>query len=381
MIPTGGIRIGKFRGIEIYLHWSWFIIFFLLLWVVMQFFQLNLQSPPVRYIPMAIITTFFFFLSVLLHEMSHSVVANRNGVPIRRITLFVFGGVAQMSKDVTTPSVEFKMAIAGPLTSYALSITFGLAAYVAGIRRAGTISFGFLLLAAVNFGLGTFNLIPGFPLDGGRVLRSFLWRRSGNLEKSTRTASRLGQGLASLLVISGITMILLDFVVPQYDLLLSGFWFILIGLFLFQAAVNSYRQVRIRTSLSHLKVGDLVRPGVPAVEASTTLEEVYRLHLQNNPSSTVPVLQRGKLWGSIKLSDLKPFDPSAWSDTPAAHAAKATAREDAADADQPLFEAFTLMERSGRDFLWVIDDGRLIGVVFREDARRLARESGGGNRP
>ena len=289
MIPTGGIRIGKFRGIEIYLHWSWFIIFFLLLWVVMQFFQLNLQSPPVRYIPMAIITTFFFFLSVLLHEMSHSVVANRNGVPIRRITLFVFGGVAQMSKDVTTPSVEFKMAIAGPLTSYALSITFGLAAYVAGILRAGTISFGFLLLAAVNFGLGTFNLIPGFPLDGGRVLRSFLWRRSGNLEKSTRTASRLGQGLAGLLVISGITMILLDFVVPQYDLLLSGFWFILIGLFLFQAAVNSYRQVRIRTSLSHLKVGDLVRPGVPAVEASTTLEEVYRLHPQTNPPSTVPV--------------------------------------------------------------------------------------------
>ncbi len=297
MIPRGGIRIGRFRGIEIFLHWSWFIIFFLLLWVVIQFFKVNVQSPAPRYIPVAVVTTFLFFLSVLLHEMSHSVVANRNGVPIRRITLFVFGGVAQMSRDVTTPGVEFKMAIAGPLASYGLCITFGLAAYAAYVSKAGTVSFGFMLLAAVNFGLGTFNLIPGFPLDGGRVLRSFLWRHSGNFEKSTRTASRLGEGLGGLLIASGIAMIVLDLAAPQYNLMLTGFWFILIGLFLFQAAVNSYRQVQLRTSLANFGVRDLMRPGVPAVDASTTLEEAYRLHLQSAPTSTVPVLQRGKVVG------------------------------------------------------------------------------------
>lgn len=376
MIPRGGIRIGRIRGIEIFLHWSWFIIFFLLLWVVIQFFKVNVQSPAARYIPVAVVTTLLFFLSVLLHEMSHSVVANRNGVPIRRITLFVFGGVAQMSRDVTTPGVEFKMAIAGPLASYGLCITFGLAAYIAYVLKAGTVSFGFILLAAVNFGLGTFNLIPGFPLDGGRVLRSFLWRHSGNFEKSTRTASRLGEGLGGLLIASGIAMIVLDLAAPQYNLMLTGFWFILIGLFLFQAAVNSYRQVQIRTSLANFGVRDLMRPGVPAVDASTTLEEAYRLHLQNAPTSTIPVLQRGQLWGSIKLADLRSVEPSYWPDTPALQAAKPIGPSDAIDLEQPLFDALMMMERSRRDFLWVTEDGRLAGVIFRDDARRMASDAG-----
>ena len=210
MVPKKGIRIGEFRGIAIYLHWSWFIVFFLLLWVVVQFFQLNVQSSPWRYVPVSILTTFLFFLSVLLHEFSHSIIANRNGVPIRRITLFVFGGVAQMSRDVTSPGVEFKMAVAGPLCSYVLCLVFGGAAYLAYILGAGTISFGFILLSAVNFGLGTFNLVPGFPLDGGRILRSLLWHHSGDLEKSTRTASRLGEGLGGLLIAGGAAMFLLD---------------------------------------------------------------------------------------------------------------------------------------------------------------------------
>ena len=374
MIPRGGIRIFRFKGIEVYLHWSWFIIFFLLLWVVIQFFQVNVQSSPPRYIPMALITTFFFFLSVLLHELSHSVIANRNGVPIRRITLFVFGGVAQMSRDVTTPGVEFKMAVAGPLSSYALCIIFGGAAYVAYVLKAGTVSFGFILLSAVNFGLGTFNLIPGFPLDGGRILRSFLWHHSGNLEKSTRTASRLGEGLGGLLIVAGFGMVLLDLVAPQYDLLLSGVWFMFIGLFLFQAAVSSYRQVKLRTSLSHLKARDLMRAGVPAVEASTTLEEAYGLHLEQAPLSTVPVLQRGKLWGSINLSDLRSVVHSSWSDTPTAKVARPVGPDDMVDAEQPLFDAVLLMERSGKESMWVTEDGRLLGVIFRDDARRLARE-------
>jgi Zn-dependent protease len=373
VIPKKGFRIARFRGISVYLHWSWFIVFFLLLWIVVQFFQLNTASSPALYIPMAVVTTFFFFVSVLLHELSHSVVANRNGVPINRITLFVFGGVAQMSRDVPSPGVEFKMAVAGPLCSYALSLLFGGAAYLSYTLGAGTVSFGFVLLSAVNFGLGTFNLIPGFPLDGGRILRSMLWHHWGDLERSTRTASRLGEGVGGLLIVGGVALLILDLFQTQNDFLFASVWFILIGTFLVQAAVSSYRQVRLRVSLADATVRGLTRAGVPAVDSSTTLEEVYRLHLEMAPTSTVPVLRQGKLDASIRLADLRSVDPASWSYIPAQRVARPVSVDEMVTPDTPLFDAMLVMERAGKEFLWVVEEGRLIGVLFRDDAHRLEK--------
>lgn len=374
MVPKKGFKIGSFRGIEIHLHWSWFIVFVLLLWVVIQLFQFNVESSPASYIPIAVITTFLFFLSVLLHELSHSIVANRNGVPIRRITLFVFGGVAQMSRDVTSPGVEFKMAVAGPLCSYALCLIFGGIAYLASVLGADTLSFGFILLSAINFGLGTFNLIPGFPLDGGRILRSLLWHHSGDLLKSTRTASRLGEGLGGLLIVLGAFLFFLDLFQPAYDLMLASVWFVLIGVFLVQAAYNSYRQVRLRTTLSDTGVRDLVRYGVPAVDASTTLEELYRLHLERAPLSTVPVLAQGKLAASVNLADLRSVDSTLWPETPASQVARPVTQNETVSPDLPLFEAVVMMERSNRDFLWVVEEGKLNGIILRDDTRRLTKQ-------
>lgn len=374
MVPKKGFRIGSFRGIEIHLHWSWFIVFLLLLWLILVLFQSNVESSPASYIPIAVITTFLFFLSVLLHELSHSIIANRNGVPIRRITLFVFGGVAQMSRDVTSPGVEFKMAVAGPLCSYALCIIFGGFFYLASVLGAGTLSFGFMLLSAVNFGLGTFNLIPGFPLDGGRILRSLLWHHSGDLLKSTRTATRLGEGLGGLLIVFGAFLFFLDLFQPAYDLMLASVWFVLIGVFLVQAAYNSYRQVRLRATLSDTGVRDLVRYGVPAVDASTTLEELYKVHLERAPLSTVPVLMQGKLAASVNLADLRSVDPALWPETPASQVARPVTQNETVSPDLPLFEAVVMMERSNRDFLWVVEEGKLSGIILRDDARRLTKQ-------
>jgi Zn-dependent protease/predicted transcriptional regulator len=340
-----------------------------------QFFQMNTSSPPSRYIPIAVVTTLLFFLSVLLHELSHSVVANRNDIPIQRITLFVFGGVAQMSRDVTSPRVEFKMAVAGPLCSYFLCLVFGALAFLAYLAKAGTVSFGLMLISAVNFGLGTFNLIPGFPLDGGRIFRSLLWHRSGDLKKSTRTATRLGEGLGGLLILIGVIMILVDLLRPQYDLMLAGFWLTLIGAFLIQAAYNSYGQVRLRTLLSGLKVEDLMRFGVPAVDSSTTLEEVYRLHLEMSPKGTVPVLKQGRLASSLRLADLRSVDPSLWPYTQASQVAHPITEEDTVNPQRPLYEAVMLLERMGKEYLWAVEDGRLIGVITKDDARRKARQA------
>ncbi len=375
MIPRNGLRIASFRGISVYLHWSWFIVFFLLLWVVVQFFQVSTSSPPAVYIPMAVVTTFLFFVSVLVHEFSHSIVANRNGIPIRRITLFVFGGVAQMDRDVPSPGVEFKMAVAGPLCSYALSLVFGVGMYLSYLLDAGTVYSGFMLLAGVNFGLGTFNLIPGFPLDGGRILRSLLWHHYGDLEKSTRIASRLGQWVGGLLVLSGIIMLIVDVFRTEYDLLFASVWFILVGTFLIQAAAKIYRQVRLRVSLQDERVQGMTRPGVPALDASTTLEEAYRLHLERAPASTIPVLRQGRLAATVGMAELRSVDPSLWPDTPVSQVARAVSQSEAVTPEMPLFEAMLLMERSRREFLWVVDEGRLVGVLLREDARRAAKRA------
>lgn len=375
MIPRKGLRVATFQGIGIFLHWSWFIVFALLLWVVTQFFRDNLASRPAAYIPMALLTTFLFFLSVLLHELSHSLVANRNGVPIKRITLFVFGGVAQISREVTSPGVEFKMAVAGPLCSYLLCLLFGGLSYLAFTLGLDTVSFGFMFLAAVNFGLGTFNLVPGFPLDGGRILRSLLWHHWGDLERSTRAASRLGEGVGVLLALGGVGMLLADLFHGRYDLLFAGTWFILIGTFLIQAAVNSYHQVRLRSSLKDYRARDLLRPGVPAVDLSTTLEEVYRVHLERSPRSTVPVLGQGRLAAEVRLADLRKVRRSLWEDTPVSEVAKPVRPEEVCPPELPLLEAFTLLERGGKEFLWVVEEGRLLGVILRADARRLAAES------
>ncbi len=373
MIPSNGFRIGRLRGIGLYIHWSWFLVFALLLWVVLQFFQVNVESAPSHYIPMSVATTLLFFVSVLLHELSHSMVANRNGIPIRRITLFVFGGVAQMGRDVTSPGAEFKMAIAGPLCSYVLCCLFGLVAYLGYLLQAGTLSFGFALLSAVNFGLGTFNLIPGFPLDGGRILRSLLWRHSGDLEKSTRIASRIGEGVGVALVSAGGIMFLADLIRAPYDLLVAGLWFVFIGIFLIQAASASYSLVHTRVSLAGLKVMDAMRPGVPAVDTSTSLEELYGIHLERAPASTIPVLRQGRLAGVVDLPHAQKVSRDLWPDTPVSQVAVDLDPSHTVSPNEPLFEALMAMEHAGLNYLWVVEEGRLSGVIFLEDARRLAK--------
>ncbi|MEW6553827.1 MAG: site-2 protease family protein [Actinomycetota bacterium] len=375
MIPRKGFRIASFRDISVYLHWSWFIVFFLILWVVVQFFQLNTDAQPASYIPIAVVTTFLFFLSVLVHEFSHSLVANRNGIPIRRITLFVFGGVAQMDRDVPSPGVEFKMAVAGPLCSYGLCLLFGLALYIARGLGAGTVASGFMLLALVNFGLGTFNLIPGFPLDGGRILRSLLWYHWSDLERSTRAASRLGEAVGAVLVLGGVALLVVDFFQTTYDLLFASVWFILVGTFLIQAAFSSFRQVQARVSLGSTDVRGLMRTGVPALDSSATLEEAYRTHLERSPASTIPVLRQGRLAATVGMAELRSVDPGSWPNTPVARVARPLGEGDAVTTDMPLFEAMLLMERSGRQFLWVVEDGRLVGVLLLDDARRMAKPS------
>lgn len=374
MVPEKGYRIGRIFGIDIYLHWTWFFVFSLLLWVIVQFFHTSTDSRPYFYLPMSLATTLLFFASVLFHEISHSLIANRNGVPIQRITLFVFGGVAQLSKDVTSPKVELKMAVAGPLSSYLLCVIFGGLSRLTYWMGMGTVGFGLEMLSVVNFGLGTFNLAPGFPLDGGRILRSILWQTSGNLERSTRIASYAGVVLGSLISSAGMVMLFTDIIMGKTDLFVSGVWFFFIGIFLIQAALAGYRQAQARESVSHLKVGHLFRQGVPAVDSSASLEEVYNLYFAVNPRSPVPVLKMGRLSGVIYPSLLYAIPRHYWASRTAESVARPVKDVEIAGVSEELFHALLRMERGKTPFLWVVDEGRLMGVLMLEDIKKMIKD-------
>ncbi len=349
------------------------MVFTLLFYLTVQYFQANTESKSYTNIPVAFATTLLFFASVLSHEISHSLVATHNGIPIKRITLFIFGGMAQMSQDVTSPKVELKMAVAGPLSSYLLCVLFGALAYLAHRLGMGTVSLGLIMLSLANFFLGTFNLFPGFPLDGGRVLRSILWHSTGDLLRSTRIASNVGIAMGSLLSLAGFILVSIEIFMGEMDYLMSGAWFIFIGIFLVMAAVSSYRQTVIRSRISHLKVENLYRHGMPAIDASASLEEAYQTYLLPNPGSTVPVFKQGKFYGMLRYENLGKFPMSHWSLLPVESVARPVSSAEIVDPSESLFNALLKMEKGKHPFLWVVREGRLFGILVKEDIQKIAQ--------
>ena len=227
-------NLGKLFGIQFRLHFSWFIIFILV--------TVLLVYPEYRqwlYWVTGIITSLLFFASVVAHELAHSLVGRANGIPIVSITLFIFGGVAQMTREATRSGAELKMAAAGPICSLVIGGLFGLL-WLIMPNVTEPIAIMILWLAVMNGVLAAFNLIPGFPLDGGRVFRSLLWRFTGDYSRSTRIATRVGQGIGYLFILGGISIIFLHpFGLSWFD----GIWIAFIGWFLESAAAASYRQI------------------------------------------------------------------------------------------------------------------------------------------
>ena len=238
-----GIGLGKLFGIEFRIHFTWFITF-----VLVIFLLVHPDYSRWLYWVMGIIASLAFFASVVAHELAHSLVGRANGIPITNITLFIFGGVANMTREATRPDAELKMAAAGPLCSLIIGGLFGLL-WVGITDMPEPMSTMILWLAVMNGVLAAFNLIPGFPLDGGRVFRSLLWRYTGSYERSTRIAARLGQGIGFLFILGGV---LIAFLHPFRLSWFDGIWIVCIGWFLQSAASASYRQVTWHDALTEL---------------------------------------------------------------------------------------------------------------------------------
>jgi Zn-dependent protease len=297
-------------GIRIRIDQSWFIAFLLFAWTLSAgYFPLQAPNYPASaYWIFGTLSALGLFASVLIHELSHSVVALKLGIPVRQITLFIFGGVSEMTQsESNSPGSEFRITIAGPAASVALGIILGVFYYTLGPRIDRLPAETLQYLVFVNFLLAAFNLIPGFPLDGGRILRSYLWYRSGDFGKATRSAARIGGGFATVMIGIGLFGILtMHF--------MFGIWLLLIGLFLKKSAEGEYRSYQMRTSLEHLTVRDIMVPPV-AVEKGTTVEEFINGYVFHYHDRVFPVVDHGRFIGMIDLNKVKKVPVHDWPNT------------------------------------------------------------------
>ncbi len=368
---TRSFRIARVFGIDIEVDYTWFIIFALIVWLLA-----SPRGPLAAGLPdlgtgirllVAVFAALLFFLSVLLHELSHSVVALRNGLPITGITLFVFGGVSKLAEEPQTPGIEFKMAIAGPLASFALAgIFFGLAVAVHDGSAGPTFARVFGYLAFVNALLGVFNLLPGFPLDGGRVLRAALWQGTHSLQRATRIAAGVGQALGALLILGGVFQLL-----ALRDP--GGLWLALIGWFLSNAAQSSYQQVVVRQMVVGVPVSDIMTRDVHSVRADMTIDDLVHEQVMTHSHPAYPVFDDSRLLGLITLADIRQVPRERRPYVTAGEVVPPLREEQTIAPDADVWQALTKMGSTNQGRLLVTEDGQLRGIISRSDIMRLIR--------
>jgi Zn-dependent protease len=347
-------------GIPVRVHVSWLVIVGLLTWSlsVGYFPQVLPDLPAAAYWTKGLLATLLLFVSVLLHELSHSIAARRYGIPVSGITLHIFGGVSQLEREPDRPAVEFVVAIVGPLTSFGIAgglvVALGLLQPAPGVRAVMT------YLVLVNTIVGVFNLVPGFPLDGGRLLRSLLWKLKGNLQWATRVATRVGSGFAFVLIGFGLFRVLRgEFV--------GGLWFVLIGLFLRQAAQGSYQQLVLRHALAPLKVRDIMSREVIQVPPDLTVGQVVDEFFWRHRVSTFPIVSGGRVMGILTLDRVKQLPRERWAETPAQDVMLPLADALTTAPGSSVWEAFEKIARNGVGRLAVMDRDRLVGYLSIRD--------------
>lgn len=356
------LRLGRIWGIEIGIDWSWFLVFALVTWTLSaHVFPLEYRGSPSVYWLTGVLTSLLFFASVLAHELGHSVVALRTGLPVRSITLFIFGGVAQIAREPSRPSQEFLIAVAGPLVSVALGTLFGLLAQAAPSPSPLGALAGWL--ARINFLLALFNLLPGFPMDGGRIVRAALWGVTGDLLRATRIASWAGRGIAYLIMLAGV---LLAFLRGDW---LSGLWFVFIGLFLENAASASYQQLALREALRRHRAREVLHPvdGLVVVPPDLPLEALVQEYILRTGRRCFPVIDAyGQLRGIVTLHHVKEIPREAWASTTVGEAMTPREQVVKVSPDTPLDALLERMSVDGVNQVLVVEDGRFRGLVSRD---------------
>jgi Zn-dependent protease/predicted transcriptional regulator len=380
-----GFRVGRLFGVEIRIDWSWALIFVLMTWNLSAIFSAWHPSwSSLEVLAVAVSASLVFFLCILLHELAHSLVAMAYGTRVRSITLLLFGGVSNIEREPRSPGAEFFTAVVGPITSIALGFLFILlsslltplsrvavpeeaSAVLTGLGPVGTL---LVWLGPINILIGLFNLIPAFPLDGGRILRAALWSISGNLRRATQWAARMGQAIGWLFIIAGIGMSF-GARVPFFGTgLIGGLWLAFIGWFLNGAAAQTTARLALDDALAGLTVAQLMNMNVTTVPPELTVTALVQDHLVRGADRALPVTRDDELLGLVCVSDVRKVSPDDWSTTPVFQIMRRVDELATATPEQSLAEAFEGMVRNDIDQLPVVSNGRLVGMLRRLDITR-----------
>jgi Zn-dependent protease len=356
-------------GIPVRIHYTLWLVFILIAWSL-AYGYMPRQYPglsTVTYWAIGIASAVILFVSVLVHELSHSYIAKKNGLPIARITLFFFGGVSEMTEEPQDAGLEVRMAAAGPLMSFLIAGVLGGFWYLSEILHlpvpvTATVGYG----ALINAVLGAFNLLPAFPLDGGRVFRGSLWKHSNNLIGATRTATRLSEALSLLMMLGGFVAIIFgDFV--------DGIWIVVLGWFIKSGAETSLRQTLVGETLSGVTVGDIMTRQILTVSPEITIQQVVSAYFLVHPHGGYPVVESGKLMGLITLDGVRAVPPEARNYETVAKAMIPLERTAVVPPNLSALDALQRMARERVGRLLVTQDGQLLGVVTRGDLMRAIR--------
>jgi len=358
------ISLGRILGISIGVDYSWFLIFALLTWsLATSYYPVEFGNWPLaQYWVVGAVTVILLFVSVLLHELGHSWVALRYKIPVRSITLFIFGGISQIEGEPPSAMAEFWIALAGPIVSFALALFFALIQPISGslVPLLALSKY----LAYINGALGLFNLIPGFPLDGGRVFRAIVWGVSHNLRRATIIAANLGRFVAFLFILVGVWQMFNGNIG-------NGLWIAIIGWFLESAAASQVRQQTIHDLLGNHRVADTMRHDYTVVNPETTLEKMVDEHILGTGQRSLIVEQNGKVVGLLTVHEIKKIPRTDWPNTTAAQVMIPFERMKRIRPDAELTDALGEMERDGVSQLPVMVDDQILGILGRDDVISL----------
>lgn len=351
-------------GFAVRLDPSWFLVAVLWTWSLSRFFPERYPGmSPGTYLAMGIAGTLGLFASVVIHELAHSLAARRYGIPMRGITLFIFGGVAEMAGESPHPKAEFWVAAAGPAMSFALAgLGLGAAALGRNLGAPMPVSGVIGYLALINVSLAVFNLIPAFPLDGGRMLRAMLWKWKGSLRQATRISSRIGSGFGLLLIALGVVQAVF------LDNFGGGMWLFLLGLFLRNAAQMSYQQLLMRRAFEGEPVARFMQLDPVTVPRHISVAELVNEYVYRHHFKMYPVLDdSGRLVGCVTTRQVKEMPREEWERTTVGALASQCNPENTVRPDTDALQALSAMSRNGVSRLMVTDGDRLLGILTLKD--------------
>jgi Zn-dependent protease/CBS domain-containing protein len=360
-------KLFRIAGIDIGIHYTWLFIFAFFSWTLAQaYFPAYYNWSTTAYWVTGVIASLLIFVSVLLHELAHSLVAKSRGIPVKSITLFILGGVSNLEEEPQKPAAEFAMAIVGPGTSLLLAAIFWGLTRLPGDKTmplAAVISY----MAYINLYLGAFNLLPGFPLDGGRVLRSIVWGSTGSLSRATDIAGRVGQFFGWVFIGVGV------FLAIQVSLF-SGLWIAFIGWFLNSAADSSRKEITLRERLSHFKVRELMNPTIETIRPETTVSEMVMNVFRRQPGRAVPVCRDDKLIGIVTITDVKKIPQEQWNATTVERIMTASPLYSVSPEDN-LNTAMQLIVQHDVNQVLIKENDKCAGLLSRADIIRFIQMS------